>query len=775
MKYLCKKMFRDFWAFKVQFIAVLLMAMVSMLIYVGVEGLWFAMQNNGEQWMEDSNTADAWIYGSEIDKKDLEKIRNIKGISDVQGAVEINVSLREPQDNGKILVSAYEKNVISTIKLIDGIEYNAKEDGIWIYEFFAQEHDLSVGDKISIRYEGKDYTLVIKGLVQSSEYMYYSGSASTLLPDRYLYGYGYISLKTINNMRNTENYNQIKINFESNEYTDEEFENIRIDVEEALGVKYAGMADRTQFTGISVVVDAAKSFQSMSITFSAVFILLVLLTINTTIKRMVETQRTQIGTLKAIGYSNKAIRVHYGCYGLLISILGVLLGYFISPPVITKMFIDIELDFYYIPNWTGENSVVSVVLAVIIVICCSITALLACNKGVLGMPSEIMRNEAPAHRKRIFIEGITWFWNPLSYEWKWALRETFRNKGRTFIGIVAICGSFMLLIAGFGMRDSLSNANYVLYGEQFNYGSKIILSSSATLEEKVQLYEEMGRNGQWMQESKIELRNTDYHINSQIQIYDEGYFVHFANLEGKRISLPEDGVVVSNLFANEKELQAGDSIQIRVNGQENFVTVIISDVVDTYAPQGVFASAVYWSKLGQDFWPNIFLAASDNNMEDLSEYTYIDEVTTLGEQLESAEKVVGSMTPIVLMLLAAAVVLSIAILYNLGILNFAEKSREYATQQVLGYHAKDIRKVMCYENIVQLFWGLLIGIPVARIFLKYYVRSVSNSNFEYVPHISAVNICLSYIIIVGCSYLTIRIVSGKIQRLDMVEALKSVE
>lgn len=774
MGYLMKKMRRDFWSFKVQFIAVIIMALVSVMVFMGLEGLWYAMEADAEEWMEKSNTADLWAYGIALDDDDLKDIKSIAGIKEIQGEYNITANLREPDDKGQLLIVASDKNNISQPTVQEGSKYSATGNGIWLYDAFAEKHDINVGDDIIINYEGNTLTLVVKGLVVGTEYMSYSGSSTTLLPDRYHYGYAYVSVDTMEELTNESLfYSHVKIVV--GEDGDKSIEKIRADVENVLGTKYAGLLERGDFQGISVFVDAAKSFESLSILFSAVFILLSLLTINTTMKRLIDTQRIQIGTLKAIGYSNRAIRTHYALYGFLTSFLGTVIGYLITPFTVTNMLIEVEREYYTLPVWRNRNSWMSLVLIAIIVVGCTITTIMACESGIKGMPAEAMRDKGPKNRKAILLERVKWFWKPLSHEWKWILREMFKNKGRSLIGIVAVIGSISLLMAGLGVSDSLSVANHVLYGEQLNYGSKIVLSGSATNENRLKLLEDANEDAQWVQEATVEIRTSKQIINSGVQIFELGYFTHFENDDNEKVNLPEKGIAVSRLFAAENDLSKGDTVQIRLNGQLEYTMVSIGEILGVYAPQGIYISEESWKAMKQIFIPNVLLAKSGDLADKVKDLNYVQEATTMEEQLESADEVVDSVLFLVILLFMAAVVLSIAILYNLGLLNFAEKNREYATQRVLGYHSKDIHKQIFRENALQVAIGLIIGIPVGYKFLAMYVSTVSTSNFEYVAYISISNLLISCMIVVLCSYLTFFVVSRKVKKLDMIASLKSVE
>lgn len=785
MLYLMKKMLHDLWNMKVQFIAVLLMSFFTVFLYTGLEGVWFGMTDYSEEWLDKSNTADAWVQGYAMDKDDIQKVKNLDNIENVQAVSSITAEMPFEEKYAQLLLMASSKNDISIPATIEGDEYQPNSKGIWLYQDFAKKHEIAVGDTVKMEYDGHSCQFEVRGLVLSPEYFSYTGSSVTISPNHSQYGYGYISLDSMQELTGSvPSYNQIKIRYQEQWDADKEVyvdidgkatDQVRSGIEQELGNKYVGYSDRSDFRGISNFTDKFKQLRSMTVLFAVVLTLLAVLTIQTTMKRMIETQRIQIGTLKALGYQNWKIRLHYLFYGFWVSLIGGALGLFIAPLTISRALLSLQKDFYSLPEWNVRNSLISPILLAGVVLICSLTALLASRKGTKGMPAITMREEPPKTHGPILLERFTGLWNMFSYEWRWTLRVIAHNKVRTIIGIIGIIGSVALLMDSFGLYDSLKYANEKLYGTQFDYGAEISLKTTATKENKTDLYELAHGNAQWVQETSADIRTSRYRSNSVIQIYDKGYFNHFESENGNRVALPDDGAAISRKLAESLGLQENDTIQFRIAGQSDYITVRIATIITVSTPQGLFLTSAFWEGLHETFSPNVLLTANSDIVEDAGKLPYVSEAVTLDEQLEQTDEVINSVLMVILMLMIASLLLSIIILYNLGILSFTERSREYATLKVMGYREKELKSIIRHDNLLQLFVGLIIGIPAGSVFLGVHVHLASTSTFEYIAYLQPYHLVIIVLVISLLTLLTSSVVSRKAMKVNMVEALKSIE
>jgi putative ABC transport system permease protein len=774
-------MFKDFGSFRNQFLAVFLMALTGVLIYTGMEGVWMGMQDYENNWAATSNRADAWVSGLNLDDSDVDRILSLPDVAQAQASSLLTTRVAGAE--AYVLLAAAPDNTVSRPFITKGRDYNPAADGIWLYQDFAESHGLAVGKTISLENRGIVNAFEIMGLVQSPDYLSYTGSSVSIKPDRHKYGYGYVSLDTMTLITGGDlSYNQIKIKIrdDAGGKASANMASVKKSIEHILGPKYAGFATESEFKGTSAYLDKYAQVRIMSILFSIIFILLAMLTIQTTIKRLVETQRIQVGTFKALGYTNGSLLRHYSLFGFLISASGSLAGYFLAPYIVTNRLMAIQKDLFSLPEWIGKNTPISLLVAAVIVLGCTISARQACHKVIKEMPAITMRGEPPKNHMPIFLERFK-LWQSFSYDWQWILRDASRNKIRFLIGIIGIIGSTTLLMASFGLRDSLTTTNEKLFGHQFSYGAKIVFQPFATEDQKNELLTLAGGNPQLTMEGDIEIRTATQETIGTLLVIDQGAFVHLEDTKGNTVELPNSGLVISRKLADELGVRVNDTIQFRhgfqpgATGSITTLSAVVQEIVTPPAPQGLYISRKSWETLAQPFAPNTLLTKNIMAADKTKGNPFAKETVTLDQQITEAGDVLSSIMMVIIMLLAAAILLSVIIQYNLGILSFTERSREYATLKVIGYRKNEIKSVIRKRSQLQVLIGLILGIPIGFQFLKIYVPIISTRTLEFSPYLKPQSLVISLLIVVVCSYGVTFVVAAKSESLDMVAALKSVE
>lgn len=398
----------------------------------------------------------------------------------------------------------------------------------------------------------------------------------------------------------------------------------------------------------------------------------------------------------------------------------------------------------------------------------------ACSKSLKRMPAEILRGAVPKTGKRILVERIPFIWKRLSFGWKWSLKDISRNKVKTIMRIIGVFECMMLLIASLGMKNSLDYANNYVYNTQYTYGTKAVLQQNTTEENRDELIKIAGES-QWVQEIPLEIKVNDKEKSAFISIVDSGNFVNLETLENKIIEFPQEGVFITRKIAEQLDLNVGDEFEFRARGYENFTTSIITEIVSAPSPQGIFISSNQWEQMGKSFVPTLLLIKSNSIEEKIKDLSYVQESTTIDNQLQSTRNITESISIIFFLLKIAAVVLGVVILYNLGVLSYTERTREYAALKVAGFYQKEIRFFALRENIFITVIGWLIGIPIGISFLKIYVRTVSMDSFDWVAKLTPLSFIIASVITVGCSIGVSLLLTQKVKKINMVEALKTVE
>lgn len=767
MRYLFIKMRRDLIKMWTQFFSVFMMALLGVLIFVSMEGMYNGLDYQLNDIFENQNLADAWVYGYGLNDEDIDSIKQLDDVNDASAVMSNTVKFGDSD----IKLMATDYNDISKPIINSGDDFNTSDEGIWLDESYADALKIKTGDFISITVKNKHYYLEVLGLILHPEYIYYTGSVTSYTPDHESHGYGLVNEKCAKKIFGAVNYNEVKIDANKDFNSD----NLKSDLIDKLGSKYYGYADRGTLSGVSAPIDKVKQVKKMSFMFSGVFILLAMLTMQTTMTRLISNQRIQIGTLTANGFSKGSVIVHYSLYAVVISMLGGVIGAFIGPKVISPILMNVLKATYVLPSYNPRITYMTFIVILLVTAACTLTTIMACRKDLNLMPAETLRGEAPKGKGKILLEKFKFMWSKLSFDSKWSFRDISRNKLRSLMGIIGVFGCMMLIIAGLGMQNTLNYANSYVYNDQFKYGSKVVLSSYATDDNKNELADiSSDKQTQWLMEKTGEISYNDAEKNGNIMILDEGDFINLETTEGVQVKLSNVGVCITRKLAEELEINKGDTITFKINGSDE-VSAEVDEILKCPSPQGIFMSKKAYENLGQDFIRTSLLLDDNEISQDIESLSYVQEYTTIDSQYESTNEITKSVAMIFVIMIVAAILLAVVILYNLGILSYTEKSREFATLKVLGFYQKEITLISLRENIITTLIGWIIGIPIGLWFLKTYVSIVSTDSFDWVAKLSVPRFMVASLITVGCSIGVSLLLTLKVKKINMVEALKSVE
>lgn len=333
----------------------------------------------------------------------------------------------------------------------------------------------------------------------------------------------------------------------------------------------------------------------------------------------------------------------------------------------------------------------------------------------------------------------------------------------------------MLLIASFGLRDSLVSTNELLFGEQYTYQGKVIFKDILTDDDRKKVETLSNNDGQWLYENSAEIKTAYFSEIGFFTVLDEGYYVRVNNLQGNSVAFPSDGCVISKKLAASLSLKKNDTFQLKLMGNDKQYNMRIVDIISAPYPQGVMVSSEFWGNIGEKFIPTTYLIGNTADYNKVKSFIGISEGIKLSEQLNSVNEVMDSITKIMLLLTVASIFLIVTILYNIGTLNFSERKKEYATMRVLGYRSKEIFFAICRDTIPILILGWMLGVPAGLFFLRIYVNTIVTNTFDYVPNISVSHILISSLITIGCTFWVNILINAKVSGLDLTKVLKTLE
>ena len=750
---LSKKMLRDIKINKTQFIAIFLMAFLGIFAYCGIYGEYYGLEQTSNQYYADTNLADGWIYNTDFDDSSVDKISEFSEQSDRQTVVQSSANIENKPD---ITLHFVENGTVSKFYTIEGKDFNPDDDsGVWLDKRFADERDFSLGDKITFEFDGHKITKKIKGIGYSPEYIYES-SPSSLTPDFSQIGFAYLSSKAY---PEDLEYNRllVKYNLSDNDFKE------KLDK----SIDYLSFTKKEDQISVAKFADEMAQHKMMGDVFPIVFILVTFLTLLTTMTRIVAHQRTQIGILKAVGFKDKTIILHYLSYAFWPVLAGAILGLITGPMIIPRMFYPTMARSYSMPSWNPGFDMSFVYIAVLLVVSSVIVTYISCRRISKENPANTLRPKAPNLSSKSLIEKSR-IWNHLSFNLRWNWRDARRNKFRAFMAIVGVMACVALLIAAFGMNDSMKELKSWEYDDISHYESKLLLSAEANPQEVYYILNET--NGSFIMQQSIEIKANDMEDTVVLLVSNNTDLISYTDSNRNPMDIDEGDVSISTKLADTFNLSIGDKIKWHIVGSDEWVSSKIGQIHGEPVSQGLIMSPDTLEDQGLNFTPTNILTKEKFG----ERFNSIKSVTSLDKMKKSWDTVTQSVMMMVYVVTVVAVALAILVLYNLGILSFTEMEREIATLKVLGFKTNLLRKLLLTQNVIFTAIGFILGIPLGFYFMTLMMDAAGDSLY-YIPSLTWGNILLTAFITFTISIAVNLLFSDKIGDLNMVEALKDVE
>ncbi|WP_325192827.1 ABC transporter permease [Methanobrevibacter ruminantium] len=764
MKMLFRKMLRDFKDHKAQFLSIFLMALIGVFAFTGISGEAVGLVEVSSSYYEDTNLADGWIYGEEIADDVFSDIKSMDEIKDAQREMVVDTVANYSSDPDITLHIVEGKQNISKFYLFKGQDFNPNdEEGIWIDKRFADGRNLDIGDKITLKFDGKEVSKTVRGIMYSPEYVYYIQEGS-LLPDFSQVGFAYIPSKGADF---DIVYNTIALDG----YEELDEKDFKSALEEELGQKaYVQYVDRDNNVGIKTLQDEISQHQMFSGIFPAIFVLVSLLTLVTTMSRVISAQRMQIGTLKAMGYSNNSIILHYLSYGFVLSLTGSVLGLVIGPLTIPYLFYPTMSSTYSLPSW-GPSWDISFFAVAGLMVVSSVLISYISVKGISDEnPAETIRPKAPKLVSSGLIER-TKIWKRFSFNERWNYRDAKRNKTRAIMSVFGVFACALLVMSAFGMVDSINDVEDWQYNQIYNFNSKLILEENITDSQLDHILDETG--GEGIREEAIELKYKGIKKTGTLTVMNDSEYYKVTDANRNYIHLDPDGIAISDKMAEVLGLKVGDKVRWHVAGNPKWID---SEITETYSipfGQGLIMSPEVFDEIGGDdynYSTNVVLTQKDVK----ENYTGVSSITTSEDIRKGWNTMTEALDLMVSVLTTFAIVLAVVVLYNLGLLSFTEIQRELATLKVLGFNSKSLRRLLLTQNLWFSTIGFILAIPGAYILMGIMMGSTGDE-YCFPINIYLWNFVVSFLITFGLSVLVNLAFSRKIKKVNMVESLKSNE
>lgn len=787
-------MIRDILHNKSQFLTIFLMVLIGVMVYVGIESYMDGMIQTANTFYTENNLQDLNVLGTNLTIDDLNKVKKIDHVNDAERKLVVT-GIDASKDDKTYLISFIESNNISKFYAVDGVEFDVNKKGVWLDNFYAKENNLHVGDTISIKYDTFILNEPILGLINVPDHLYDTSDASELVPNRKKFGFVYLSSNEVpedyiksmvmKKMKITDTktfdkyvkdfnykdyipYNYIMVDVDNKDNVSKVKNDIEDNIKSALAI--VKIEDTSSYVMYQGEIDEGASYVGI---FSGLFLFIAMLSVITTMTRVVKKQKLQIGTLKALGFKNSKISGHYIGYGFWISLFGAICGIILGRFFIGNIFIGLEMSFFEIPNGKAVINNMSYVVALCVVAVVSLITYLTCRKELKKIPAESLRNELPKVKNGSLNLTTKKLFRKMNFSSKWNLRDIIRNKFRTITGVVGIVGCCTLIVCAFGMLNSMNHFIKLQFEDLYDFDYKLTLNENISEKDLKELTDKYGNSTS--QTLGIEIKDSNGNrVANNIFVDDSNNLVRFQNSKDKFININDNtGIYVTSKLAENNNYKLGDIVTWHIYGDSTYYESKIVGFNKDPQNQNITVTRSYLESLNVKYTPDSLYTKSDlKGVKEIDGVSLIQDKNALKESMES---MLSMMKEMIILIIFFAILLGAIIIYNMGILSYSEKEYQFATLKVLGFKDKKIKKIFIQQNLWITALSVIIGLPSGYYLTSWLFKACLDDNFDFGVYINITTYIIATVGTFLVSYLVSKSLARKVNKIDMVSSLKGNE
>ena len=762
-----KKLYRDMSRSAMQFLSIILLCALGTFAFAALDGMARMTRTTIDTYFEENNLCDFWVtVPAGVDRSTLAKLEAIDGIDEViaRSVTDLETTLG---NNVNVNLTSYNGEMTINTPLLREGELLTPTDmrGCLIQERFARAQGLEVNDRLSVKLGNQEHTFTIRGIVVSPEYIALSMGVAA---DPEKYGFILTNSRALPAIPLTQAIVTLEDGAEEAA--------VKQAIESAL--PDALVLDRKSHTSTARCENDAQMFENLTYVFPILCYAVAALIVMTTLSRMIDNQRMQMGTLKALGFSARQIRNHYLSYAILPSLLGALIGTVVGhlalPPVLWDALMgQSEMPYRLrppisVPAWCMVG--LTVVMSVTI---CYFTY----RKSAKETTAALLRPKPPKDGKRILLERITPLWKRLSFNSKMIVRNLMRNKLRTVMSFIGLLCCTMLIITSFGLQDSVKTISHKYYTETLRYDLRANLTGEVGTAES---YERRlaADKVECVMETSVSLRADGGARTVMLTVLEDEQTMQHLGEEETYLLLEPGTIAVTLKMTKTLGIELGDTVRLYLPGDDEPLEMTVGQIAHNNTVQGVYMNRSTWEAQRKgDFVPTAIQlqGVSDALIAELNSMDEVDSLDNPQDQIADMLELLEALNSVFFMITCIALALAFVICYNMGLMNFVERLREYATLKVLGYHQKEIRSLILNENLIITILGVLCGIYPGYLLTNVVMHSCEPETAFYPGEPTLQSVVLACVITFFFSVFIQLILTRKVRKIDMVEALKSVE
>ena len=624
---LTRKLFRTAWSYKAQFISMILMITLGMGMFLGFNMEWKTIEVDTFKFFEETNYADYRLYSEKgFPADDLDKIEGIEGVDAATRYLSVNLDIKG-EKNKSLALDVSENYTVSTFTVMEGEAYDESGDGFWLSDKFAAANDYKIGDSLTLEFQGTEISGKIVGLIKAGEHMICVADKNQMMPDYNTFGFAYISPKKLRSVVEEKAKSSTKeelkqsgvpaemiddsINelFKTDDTVNKALNQIYAQINLVSKLEKSDLEEKVKYAlGRTIMVSPkddhvvykesqgeAEEGKTMGSVLPVLFLLIAILTMVTTMHRIATKEKTQIGTLKALGFKNRRILRHYTSYGLFIGLVGtgfgIALGYVVCKLIMSEN--GMMGTYFDMPDWSAAIPVFCYPVMAGTAALLTLISYLSVRQQLKGTAADALRPYTPKKMRKVFLERFK-FWDKMKFGTKWNIRDLSRHKSRSAMTLFGVIGCMVLMVGGLGMRDTMSGFLDLLDNHISNYTTKVNLADNADFEKSKALSEEL--DGDWESLSGISLDGDTVSLDI---IHNTNNLINVIDEDNNRIKLGDDGVYLCLRLKDKAEI--GDEIKFSPYGSKETYTVKVLGYNRSVMTESVTMSDKLADKLGLDY------------------------------------------------------------------------------------------------------------------------------------------------------------------------------
>jgi putative ABC transport system permease protein len=786
MKKLNRMLFREIKGSKAQFIAAIIVVALGISMFTAALISYRNLKNSKDYYYEQYKFLDYYAAAKAIDMEGINKIKALEGVKSAEGRVSVDAStdMEEAKRVTLRLISLPEgrRPEVNNIYVAKGNYLNSNKDSCLVSKSFAEYYKLEPGNTIKISFNNKKYELFIEGIAESPEYIYEIKSAASPAPSPEEFGIAFIKESKLKEIADTNGlYNEIHITFNNNAEKGQLVRNIE---EKLKPYGFIGGALREDQISNAMVSNEIDEMEEIAVMFPALFLTVAAMIIYIMLRRIISNQRAMIGVMKALGYRNKRILLHYILYAFFIALIGSVLGTILGMGLgiaLTDMYTEIfsipvmSLKFY--PDLFLVGAALSLIFC--------LAAGYSSAKRVLKIePAEAMRSEAPKTGRKIMLENIKFIWNRLSFGNKMSIRNVFRNRKRAVLTAFSTSLTIMFIMVAMFFMDSI---DYIL-DQHFNKFQSQDYKISYSSPETTKVLDKLNSiDGTKKVEPLLEI---PYQIKKGgksedtliVGISKVSSMYSLFDMDKNPVPVPGEGILIADRVAENLSLNIGDTVTVKVKlDREIEKDIKVAGIVRQYTGFNCYMNLEELQSLtgAKDKFNGVLLKIDSGKDEEvkkeLLKNSNISIIDGRQKTHDNFNKLMEFMYVFFIVMIAFGSLMGFSIVFNTTVINVMERKRELASLKVLGYSKKEIVRTLFKENMLLGIFALVPGLIIGRIMCSVFAKQFSNDFFSIEVYVSPrtyiISILSMFIFIILAQYANRKNIVG----LDMIEVLKDRE